>query len=255
MPIIKYFGAPAKYHGLPLFHILSNLKNFGRGRIITRANFKDEKPSFYRVLFAQPLMEDKSEQGRAIVEKVRNGVRYTEPVDLSKIADLPDFILISKHEEDKFCKWETLRDYNPEIDVVVEPKYYKAPPLLRLLMEREMKERGEEVTEERLLLPHYKTHTIKNRDELEAGKEEVYQETITRCEGTADYMYSDKIRPEYSYGAVESSDEVLERLPKEQPFPTPEVGMRLYKLPWSNTTKWNDQEEPRYPDDQAEQAN
>lgn len=47
---------------------------------------------------------------------------------------------------------------------------------------------------------------------------------IFRCEGTADYMYSDKIRPEYSYGAVESSDEVLERLPKEQPFPIPEVG-------------------------------
>ena len=26
MPVYKYFGAPAKYHGKPLFHILSNLK-------------------------------------------------------------------------------------------------------------------------------------------------------------------------------------------------------------------------------------
>jgi hypothetical protein len=49
MPIYKYFGAPARYHGKSLFHIICNLKDFGRGRIITRTSFSmDEKPSFYR---------------------------------------------------------------------------------------------------------------------------------------------------------------------------------------------------------------
>jgi len=246
MPVYKYFGAPAKYHGKPLFHIISNLKDFGRGRIITRAGFKDENPSFYRILFAQPLMDQKSEEGRAIVEKVRNGVRYSEPVDLSKIASLPDFILIPKRDENTFCKWKELRDYDPSVDVVVEPKYYTAPPLLRLLMEREMKNRGEEISEDKFLLPHYKTYKKKDRDVLEEGQEEIHQETLTRCEGTAGYSYTDRIDPKYSYGTLSADgpSSVLQKLPEEEPFPTPEVGMRLYKIPWSNMDKRN-QEDPR----------
>ena len=31
-------------------------------------------------------------------------MKYTEPVDLSKIAPLPDFLLIPKDEENSFCK-------------------------------------------------------------------------------------------------------------------------------------------------------
>jgi len=246
MPITKYFGAPAKYHGKPLFHILTNLKNFGKGRIITRAGFNDEKPSFYRVLFAQPLMDQKTEEGRVIAEKVRNGVRYTEPVDLSQIASLPDFVLVHKHQEHDFCKWAELRDYSKEEDYVVEPKYYTVPPLFRLLMEREMRARGEEPTEDRFLLPHYKTHTVKNRDELEPDQVEEYQETITRCEGTAGYSYADSVDEAYSYGVrqPEGLAKVVDRLPDEQPFPTPEVGVRLYKLPWNTMDKWN-REDPR----------
>jgi len=239
MPVYKYFGAPAKYHGKPLFHILSNLKGFGKGRIITRAGFQDEKPSFYRVLFAQPLMDQKSEEGRVLAEKVRNGVRYTEPVDLSQIAALPDFVLVPKREEEQFCKWSEIRDYSVEKDVVTEPKHFTVPPLLRLLMEREMKKRGEEVTEDRFLLPHFKTFKTKDREVLEPGKEEKFQETVTRCEGTAEYSYADKIDPQYRYGALENREDILNKLPEEQPFPTPEVGMRLYKLPWSNMAKWN----------------
>jgi len=239
MPVHKYFGAPAKYHGKPLFHILSNLKNFGRGRIITRAGFKEEKPSFYRVLFAQPLMDKKSEEGRAIVEKVFNGVRYTKPVDLSQIAPLPDFILLPKNEEQAFCQWDKIRDYSPEIDVVVEPKHFTVPPLLRLLMERDAAARGEVITEDDLLLPHYKTYIPKDRVELEPGKEVVFQETITKCSGTAGYNYADEIRGEFSYGARDNAERVMEELPDEMPFPTPFVGMRLYKIPWSNMDKRN----------------
>lgn len=247
MPVYKYFGAPAKYHGKPLFHVLSNLKEFGKGRIISRAGFQDEKPSFYRVLFAQPLMDQKSEEGRVLVEKVRNGVRYTEPVDLSEIAALPDFVLIPKRQEEQFCKWSEIRDYSVEKDVVTEPKYFTVPPLLRLLMSREMKKRGEvgeEVSEDKLLLPHFKTFKVKDREELEPGKVEKFQETVTRCEGTAEYSYADQISPQYRYGALDKTEDILRKLPEEQPFPTPEVGMRLYKLPWSNMTKWN-KEEPR----------
>lgn len=243
MPIYKYFGAPARYHGKSLFHIISNLKEFGRGRILTRASFsQDEKPSFYRILFAQPLMDQKNEEGRAIVEKVRNGVRYTEPVDLSQIASLPDFILVPKHQEQEFCKWESLRDYSPEMDYVVEPKYYTMPPLLRLVMEREMRNRGEQPTEEKFLLPHYKTFTSKNMDVLEREKVEKYQETITRCEGTANYSFADNVDRRYHY---ELGANCLAQLPEEAPRPGPEVGMRLYKIPWSDQQKNNNKDELR----------
>lgn len=244
MPVYKYFGAPAKYHGKPLFHILSNLKNFGRGRIISRAGFNDDKPSFYRILFAQPLMDNKSEEGRAIVEKVLNGVRYTEPVDLSQIASLPDFILVAKRDETSFCKWDTLRDYSPEVDVVVEPEHYTMPPLLRLLMERDMVSRGETPTEDKFLLPHYKTYIPKDRVELEPGKEEVFQETITKFSGTVDYNFADQIGSNLSFGARENVQKVIDDLPEESPFPTPFVGMRLAKLPWSHMTK-NNKEDKR----------
>ena len=78
MPVYKYFGKPAIYQGKPLFHILSNLKNFGVGRIIARSSFEAEpthndKPSFYRILWAQPLMDDKSLEGRVVAERVRHG--------------------------------------------------------------------------------------------------------------------------------------------------------------------------------------
>ncbi|XP_023330325.1 uncharacterized protein LOC111702785 [Eurytemora carolleeae] len=244
MPIYKYFGAAAKYHGKPLFHILSNLKEFGKGRIISRAGFKDEKPSFYRVLFAQPLMDSKSEEGRVIVEKVRNGVKYTKPVDLSNIAPLPDFILIPRTQEEEFCKWSELREYSPEKDIVVEPKYYTMPPLLRLLMEREMSKRGEDLSEDKFLLPHFKTFQRKDCDVLEDGRVEKYQETVTRCEGTASYSYADQVSKEYSYGVLtpEGADTVLKRLPEEEPFPKPEVGMRLTKIPWSDMEKRNREE-------------
>merc|ERR1712107_510723 len=80
IPVYKYFGNPAKYHGKPLFHILSNLKNFGVGRIITRSSFEAEaehvdKPSFYRILWVQPLMDSKTEAGQVVAEKIRHGVR------------------------------------------------------------------------------------------------------------------------------------------------------------------------------------
>jgi len=232
MPVYKYFGHPAKYHGKPLMHILCNLKNLGTGRVISRVSQEAEPgqgPSFYRVLWAQPLMDQETKEGRVVAEKVRRGVRYLEPVDLSNIASIPDFRLVAKDEEADFCRWKELRDYSPQVDKVTEPKYFTLPPLLRLLMERNMKERGEEAGPESFLLPHYKTYIPKDQEtELLPGerKERVvkHQETITLCEGTADYKYGDKVEAAYH-----PQPGILGVLPEEPPFPQPLVGMRLYK--------------------------
>lgn len=232
MPAYKYFGSPAIYHGKSLFHILCNLKEFGVGRVVTRSTFDSEKsPCFYRILFAQPLMDDKTLEGRVIAEKVHKGVRYTEPVDLSKLAAIPDFRLVPRDLEDQVCQWQQLRDYSPEKDFVVKPKYYTIPPLMKILMEREMKKRGETSAEDSFLLPAYKTHLP--LDETRTGnkrvgiKVEKHQETVIKCEGTASHNYNEEIPP-----AFRRSREVLEDFPDERPMPSPAVGMRMFKLQW-----------------------
>jgi len=224
MPVYKYFGHPAKYGGRPLMHLLCNLKGLGRGRVVSRLSEEagaSKAPSFYRILWAQPLMDSESKEGRVVAEKVKEGVRYVEPVDISSIASMPDFRLVPKAEEEKFCRWSELRDFCPSVDKVVEPKYFSAPPLLQLL-----EPSGEEV-----LLPHFKTFRAKDREVVrlpgEAREREVlHQETVTECEGTASYSYSSVVAQGTAWP---TSPELLAQLPEEPPYPKPVVGMRLHK--------------------------
>jgi len=213
---------------------------------VTRSSYEAEPsqekhPSFYRILWAQPLMDSNTVEGRVVAEKVRRGVKYTKPVDLASIAPVPDFKLVSRADEEKFCKWNILRDYSPEVDYVMEPKYFTLPPLMRLLMERNMSERGETPGQESFLLPHYKTYIPKNKESIpefdHKSRVEEHQETITKCEGTASYNYSDTLDPRY---ALDPSQDVLGVLPEEPPMPGPGVGMRLYR--WPDTSRKHKEE-------------
>lgn len=244
MPVYKYFGYQARFHGKPLFHILCNLKEFGKGRIVTRSTHEVEPqhkqlPSFYRILWAQPLMDEHTLEGRIVAERVRQGVRYQDPVDLADLAPLPDFRLVPRDMEEEVCQWQKLRMYSPEVDCVSEPAHFTVPPLLRLLMERNMRERGEEVTPEKFLLPHHKTYKPKDHEEVKVSdkfqpgrqsRERVrrvrHQETVTRCEGTASYQYSDALLDQFR--PIEGEN-LIDRLPAEAPVPSPAVGMRLHR--------------------------
>merc|ERR1712240_555345 len=123
------------------------------------------------------------------------------------------------------------RDYSPEMDQVKEPKYFSVPPLLRLLMERNMKERGEEIKPESFLLPHYKSYIPKDTEEVHVadlqapGKKS--RERVRRVK-----------HQEYWPG----TQDVIASLPEEAPMPTPAVGMRLYR--WPDDSK-NHKEERR----------
>jgi len=237
MPVYKYFGHPARFHGKPLMHLLTNLKEFGRGRIISRTSWDVDVtsgPSFYRVLWAQPLMDKETVEGRVVAEMVRKGVRYQEPVDLANIAPVPDFKLVARDQESEFCQWEKLRDFSTDVDFVTEPKNFTLPPLLKLLMERNLSERGESGNESgnSFFLPHYKTYTVKDKEVIKLPGEEKerivkHQETVTKCEGVASYQYRD-LDVETNYR------DILSQLPDEPPYPQPAVGMRLYKIPVSD---------------------
>ena len=117
-----------------------------------------------------------------------------------------------------------------------EPKYYDMPPLLRLLMERNLAERGETPDEESFLLPHYKTYLAKNVELTpvtgERARVETHQETVTVCEGTASQQYSHHIPAPWRAG--QDVQDILAQLPPEPPMPAPAVGMRLYHWPDSS---------------------
>jgi len=249
MPIYKYFGYPAKFHGKPLFHILCHLKEFGKGRIVTRTSHLADPalpalpalPSFYRILWAQPLMDKDTLEGRVVAERVRRGIRYQEPVDLADLAPLPDFRLVAREEEEQVCRWGELREFDTERDTVTEPAHYTAPPLLKLLMERTMRERGEEVGE--MLLPHIDTYIPKDTEKVvvadphqpgRRSRERVrvlkHQEWPTRCSGVASYQYTGSVGAEH---LPREEERVVATLPMEAPMPQPSVGMRLYK--WADT--------------------
>ena len=110
------------------------------------------------------------------------------------------------------------------------------PPLLRLLMERNLAERGETPHEESFLLPHYKTYLAKNVEVTpvigERDRVETHQETVTVCEGTASQQYNHHIPAPWRAG--EDVQDILAQLPPEPPMPAPAVGMRLYHWPDSS---------------------
>ena len=123
-----------------------------------------------------------------------------------------------------------------------EPKYYNMPPLLKLLMERNLAERRETPHEESFLLPHYKTYLAKNVEMTPVTRErtrvEEHQETVTVCEGTASHNYSEHIPARWRVGS--EVQDILAQLPPEPPMPAPAVGMRLYH--WPDTSRRHKEE-------------
>ena len=141
MPYI-YIGEKAIYHGRPLFKILGNLKNMGQGRIVYKNDDYIKHPGqihFYRILLAQPLMDEKSVEGNVIVEKVFKGIRSVEPVNISAIVSQPDFRLVPKDEESAFCQMDKVRNYDMKKDAPTKPKFIEMSPLLKRVMQRNRK--------------------------------------------------------------------------------------------------------------------
>lgn len=53
----RYFGRVNQEFGRPLWEIVMNLKNFGKGRLVTRSTFVKECPSipsFYKIVSVHP---------------------------------------------------------------------------------------------------------------------------------------------------------------------------------------------------------
>lgn len=160
MPFL-YFGKTSLYKGKPLFKILGHLKDFGRGRIVYRTIDYYDYPneiSFYRILYAQPEMDEQTLHGRVVAERIFRNRRRKEPHIISDIAFKPDFRLVPKDEEEAFCQWDQILDYDPVRDAPSKPKFMDMPPLLKEVIRRRKIQRGEKLEEDFFKLPAHKIY-------------------------------------------------------------------------------------------------
>jgi len=159
MPLVKV-GLDAVHHGKKLFPLLCNLKNFGKGRIIySTLEQQFPEPSFYRILLAQPEMDEEMQFGRIVAERVYRGVKFDAPFNMAgKQTKFPDYRLVPKDEEDMFCRWNEVEDYQASKHAPKRAAHMEMPPLLRLVMERSRTSRGESTAEKDFLLPAHKIY-------------------------------------------------------------------------------------------------
>ena len=145
MPI-TYVGYPSIYKGKKLFEILRRLKNFGQGRIVYRGSEQEHpEPCFYRILLAQPEFDQGCVHGRVVCEKIFRGKKRLDPYNMSAGARAPDWKLVPKDEEDTFCRWDEIIDYDHKRDAEVKPSHANLPPLMEIYLQRLLKNYGREV--------------------------------------------------------------------------------------------------------------
>jgi len=132
-----------------------NLKDFGKGRLVTRnaitAKFP-EVPSFFRIVSVHPHMMQYKEadfRGNIFVEEIFCGRKRSAIIDIgADLAGNADFRLVHKSEEGELLRKVEQFLANPENHKpVIRPRTTPLPPVWREIIAREKKISPEEVPE------------------------------------------------------------------------------------------------------------
>ncbi|XP_015792921.1 uncharacterized protein LOC107369474 [Tetranychus urticae] len=137
MSNIVYIGKPSRYHGKQIFEILTNLKNFGIGRILERRlpNAKYPEKTFCIIKEAYPQMDEKLAFGLVYCEHYYRGARIPGLTEI--LTTLPDYRLVPKHEEEAYLEIaKNAPVYGKDVPRKVLPQYYKVPPLMAEVINR-----------------------------------------------------------------------------------------------------------------------
>ncbi|XP_014296840.1 28S ribosomal protein S34, mitochondrial [Microplitis demolitor] len=151
----QYIGRTTDFCGKPLWEILGNLKNYGVGRLVIRNRFtRYPEPCYYKILkvaalpnpvnkirptFINNILERSC---IALCEKVFRGKKFHLLVQIDGASYKADYQLVPKDEEYKYLNATTSK---PE---VIYSKTMELPPLLREIAIRNMKAKGQTVTQE-----------------------------------------------------------------------------------------------------------
>ena len=131
---IVYIGRESKHLGKTAFTILTNLKNFGIGRMLTRHEFDSfPEPSYHVVKKVDTYMDPELKFGTIWCETVIRGKRLPGIRPL-KVGYRPDFRLIAKDEETDFLRGAKIEDLGEHVNIL--PRSYKVPPLMQEFMKR-----------------------------------------------------------------------------------------------------------------------
>ncbi|KAF5269994.1 hypothetical protein FQR65_LT05793 [Abscondita terminalis] len=153
MPI-KYVGKSLDFKGKTLWEIVGNLKNFGVGRVVVRSMLERyPEPSYLKIVKVETLPNpetntpDDTRKVQVWVEKTFRGRKYPDLIPMMGATYKADYRLLPKDEVEEYCKCDSPRIHNK-----ILPKTTTFPPLLRELIVREMKAKGEPIEEPQLPL-------------------------------------------------------------------------------------------------------
>jgi len=148
MPRLSYIG---NYNvladGKILFEILTQLRNFGIGRIVTKNEWMRRwpaQPSYLVIRKVEPKMDRWLARGKVLADWIYRG----KPLGIyafDKEIDHSDWRLVHKHEEEQFRRCE-----NPFVERRV-PSQVPLSPLERFLWQEKQKKQGQESPEPPML--------------------------------------------------------------------------------------------------------
>lgn len=129
-----YIGKPTVFVGKSVFEILTNLKNFGIGRVLQRNLYKDlyKEPCYFKVTHAAPQMDEELLYGRVWGIEVFRGKKY--PYIRETRTDFHDYSLLRVHEEPDFDQFPVLGEAKDHL--ISLPRTISAPPVMAELFNR-----------------------------------------------------------------------------------------------------------------------
>ncbi|XP_072043775.1 small ribosomal subunit protein mS34-like [Amphiura filiformis] len=164
--------------GKNLFDLLSQLPNFGVGRIVTRGKWLHQfpnEPCYYRITRVKvDCTKPELNSGEAWGIPTMRG--YSRPNNEAQISSAwkREWKLIRKSEEDEFTA------YTPkETDFHEVPTHCKVPPLLAEMMKRDQQAQGQEVRDDEPILMKLKiSQGFRSRAYQMSDKVVVMDETV-----------------------------------------------------------------------------
>ncbi|XP_056629710.1 uncharacterized protein LOC130440510 [Diorhabda sublineata] len=174
----KYIGRTTYFKGKSLWEIVGNLKNFGVGRIVVRSNLeKYPEKSYMKILKVETLPNpenpsmDNMRKVKVWVENTFRGRTFPEPILIEGISYKTDYRLIPKAEEQEYRN-STIYEYKK-----ILPKTMNFPPLLKDILIKIGKSKGEDVSDLKLNI-FYNQTSLMEKYKIAEGDEQPTVEIV-----------------------------------------------------------------------------
>ncbi|XP_011304790.1 uncharacterized protein mRpS34 [Fopius arisanus] len=193
MPV-QLIGRTTDFCGKTLWELVGNLKNHGKDRIVIRQRFQRyPEPCFIKILKVGALPPEvftspkhapiHSRKCMALVETTFRGKKDSRISQMDRSTYKTDFRLVPKDEEHKYLNWID----RPE---VILPRTMELPPLLREIMVRNLRAKGQKVDTPPQMTIQYNKTGIKIYRVAEEGETPTIVPTISLGPPASPQLYT-----------------------------------------------------------------